>query len=147
MAEEFYKDNLFGERVDIGFLEEEEEGKESPKWESGFNIFALTDAISARDKRNAWVIYEKALASGMVADEIFWRVMWGVKTLLLAEKCKSAEEADLKPFVYSKAKASLKNWKREELEDLSERLVVGYHEARRGVGEIETMIEKILLNL
>jgi DNA polymerase III delta subunit len=111
-----------------------------------FNPFSLTDAIASRDKKNAWILYEKALAGGQVADEIFWRVTWQVKALLLADKTKSATEADLKPFVYTKAKSALKNWKEGELEQLSEKLVSGYQLARRGEGEIETLLEKILLS-
>lgn len=146
MSEEFYGLNLFGERVDISPTSEKEvevvekAGKE-------FNIFPLTDAIGERDKRKAWVVYRQALASGMTADEIFWRVMWGVKALLLSAKTNSAEESGLNPFVYKKSKSLLKNWNTEELESLSESLVVGYHNARRGVGDMETMIEKILLTL
>jgi hypothetical protein len=146
MAEEFYGVNLFGERVDVGLVEDkgvevvEKAGKE-------FNIFPLTDAIGERDKRKAWVVYEQALNSGLVADEIFWRVMWGVKALILTAKTSSAEESGLNPFVYKKCKSFLKNWKVEELENLSESLVVGYHNARRGIGEMETMIEKIILSL
>jgi DNA polymerase III delta subunit len=146
MAEEFYGVNLFGERVDVGLVEPEEK-EVIDKAGREFNIFPLTDAIGERDKRKAWVVYEQALASGMVADEIFWRVMWGVKALLLSAKTASAEESGLNPFVYRKFKSCLKNWKLEELEKLSESLVVGYHDARRGKGEMETMIEKILLTL
>jgi hypothetical protein len=145
--DDFYKSNLFGETVNVGLAEPEEETEAKSPWKGGeFNIFALTDAIGARDKRQAWMIYRKALASGMAADEIFYKVMWGVKALLLSAKT-DAEASGLNPFVYRKAKGFLKNWKTEELEELSERLVVGYHNARRGIGEIETMIEKTLLNL
>jgi hypothetical protein len=147
MTDEFYGKNLFGEEVNLGLEEPEEERILPAGRQEEFNIFALTDAIGARDKRQAWMVYEKALASGMVADEIFWRVMWGVKALLLGAKTSSAEESGLNPFVYKKMKGFLKNWKVEELEKLSESLVVGYHDARRGIGEMETMIEKILLNL
>lgn len=146
MNDEFYKENLFGEEVNFGFEEEEDEKVQKGTKET-FNIFALTDAIGGRDKKNAWVIYEKALASGMSADEIFWRVMWGVKTMILASKTKDVSETDMKPFPYNKAKSFLRNWKTEELEALSENLVIGYHEARRGNGPMETMIEKFLLSL
>lgn len=146
--DEYYGKNLFGERVDVGLKEEpEDEIDLGEKEDKRFNIFQLTDAISARDKRNAWVIYQRALSSGMVADEIFWRVMWGVKSLLLSAKAKEVGETGLNPFVYKKAKANLRNWKTEELENLSESLVVGYHEARRGKGEIETLLEKTILKL
>jgi len=53
----------------------------------------------------------------------------------------------MKTFPYNKAKGFLKNFKLEEIERLSEDLVIGYHLARRGEGEITTLIEKILLKL
>src|SRR4051812_8548203 len=117
MSEEYYKINLFGDEVNIIHAEEKEIAKEDFSGSSSdFNIFELTDAIGARMKREAWVIYERALASGMSAEEIFWRVMWGVKALLLTERTESAEESGLNPFVYRKSKSFLKNWKKGEIE-------------------------------
>jgi len=138
--------DIFGGQTEVN-VEEEAIAKAVAKKDS-FNIFTLTDAIGARKKKDAWILYQKALASGMVADDIFWRaIAWEIKTLLLASKTSSAEESGLNPFVYQKAKAYSKNFKQGELEQISENLVVGYHNARRGIGEIETLIEKILLGL
>ncbi len=120
----------------------------SPKLSGApFNIFALTDAIGARSKRDAWVLYQKALASGMVPEEVFYKLMWQLKTMLTVKKTKSVTETDMKPFPYNKAKGFLKNFKEGELEKISESLVLGYHSARRGEGEIETLVEKTLLRL
>ncbi len=112
-----------------------------------FNIFTLTDAIGARKKREAWVFYQKALASGMVAEEVFYKLVWQIKTMLTVSRTKSVAETDMKPFPYNKAKGFLKNFSTQELEKLSEKLVLGYHRARRGEGEIETLVEKTLLRL
>lgn len=146
MTEEFYGLNIFGEKVDFTPDQEEEEKKIVSK-ENEFNLFTLTDAIGERDKRKAWTIYRKAIASGLVPDEIFHRVYWGVRALLLASRCKSAEEAGLNPFVYKKSKSFLNNWKPIELEKLSEDFVLGFHRARRGEVDMGHMIEKILLKL
>jgi hypothetical protein len=150
MTGEFYHKNIFGDVVDIEpSLEEvdEEERILYDKKGKEFNIFALTDAIVSRKKKDSWVIYQKALAAGLVAEEIFWKVVWAVKTLMLAKNTKSAKDADMKDYPYMKAKSALKNWKDGELEKLSESLVIGYHNARRGEGEIDTLIEKTLLKL
>ena len=148
MADEFYHKNIFGEIVDLAPEEvEESEATVGPKSRPDFNIFSFTDAFGMRDKKQAWILYQKALAAGLAPEEVFWKVVWQVKTLLVAERTKSAEEADMKPYPYSKAKQALKNWKERELEKLSESLVVGYHEARRGEGEIETLVERIILSL
>lgn len=143
---EYYSTNLFGEKMEAPF-EDSEEDLIGPKARAEFNIWALTDAIGARKKRDAWVLYQKALASGMVPEEVFYKLVWQVKTMLVAEKTRSAGEADMKPFPYNKAKGNLKNFKSGELEKLSESLVLGYHAARRGEGEIETLVEKTLLRL
>lgn len=119
------------------------------RWQGGinFNIFSLTDALGARNKREAWLLYQKALASGLAPEEVFYKVQWQVKTLLTAQNTKSVAETDMKPYPYSKAKGYLKNFKANELESLSEALVLGYHSARRGQGDIETLVEKFLLKL
>jgi DNA polymerase III delta subunit len=143
--EELYSANLFGEKVEV--KEEEEGDVVGPKARPEFNVFALTDAIGSRNKREAWVLYHKALASGLVPEELFYKVQWQVKTMLLATKTKTAEEADMKSYPYSKAKGFLKNFKPGELEKLSEDLVRGYHEVRRGNEETETFVEKTLLSL
>lgn len=147
---EFYHKDIFGTVVDIEIREEEEisDAVKSASSEKGeFNTFAFTDAIGERKKKDAWVLYEKALASGQVAEQLFYKVMWLLKTMLLAQKCATAEEAKLNPFVYRKSKGFLKNYKPGEIEKLSQELVEGYHKARRGEGEIETLVEKVLLKL
>lgn len=151
---EMYSTNLFGEVtappdeiVDSFTLSTgaPTESKSHPA--APFNIFSLTDAIGARKKRDAWVLYMKALASGLSPEEVFYKLQWQTKTMLLASKTKSAEEAGMKAFPYSKAKGFLKNFKPGELEKMSEELVRSYHAARRGEGEIETFVEKTLLRL
>ncbi len=148
MTEEFYHKNIFDDVVDVDlqFVEEESDAI-GPKAKSGFNIFSFTDAVGARNKKDAWVLYQKALASGMVPEEIFWKIVWAIKTMLLAKVTKSADEADMKPFPYSKAKSNLVNFKEGDLESLSQSLLVGYHNARRGKGEIGTLVEKTILSL
>lgn len=148
MSAEFYHKDLFGSVVDLDLSEEE--GREDlvgPKGRPDFNIFKFTDAVAGRKKKDAWVLYRQALASGLAPEEVFYKVVWAVKTLLIAKRTKTAKEADMKDFPYSKAKGNLENWQEGELEALSERLVTGYHEARRGEGDIETLVEKVVLGL
>jgi len=149
MNEEYYHKDIFGTVVDIN-LGEAEEGEEKPLFDKKgreFNIFALTDALGERKKKEAWILYQKALGAGLSVEEIFFKIVWQVKSMLIASKTKSVAETDMKPFPYSKAKSFLKNFKPGELEKLSENLVIGYHQARRGKEEIETLVEKILLKL
>jgi len=148
MTEEFYHKDIFGNVVDIDLGEVEEDEKPIlDRKGREFNIFSFTDALGARNKREAWTLYQKALAAGVSAEEVFFKVAWQIKTMLVAKRTKSAEEADMKAYPYSKAKGFLKNFKPGELEKLSEEIVIGYHQARRGRGEIETFVEKTLLRL
>ncbi len=140
---EMYASDLFGNTVVVP----KEEELIGPKARTEFNIFALTDAIGARKKRDAWVLYMKALAAGMAPEEVFYKLVWQTKTMLVAENTKNVVETDMKPFPYNKAKGFLKNFKPGEIEKMSEDLVLGYHAARRGEGEIETLVEKVLLRL
>ncbi|MEX2010460.1 MAG: hypothetical protein WD874_01495 [Parcubacteria group bacterium] len=110
------------------------------------NTFHFTDAIGERNKKRAWIIYQELLFAGMKGEELFYKVMWLIKTMLLAGKV-GEKESGLNPFVYKKAKSFLRNWKEGEVESLSESLVVEYHEARRGNKEIETLVEKAILRL
>jgi hypothetical protein len=146
MPDEFYHKNIFDEVVDADFSVEEEATLLLSKKQNDFPIFGLTDAIGARNKRESWIQYQRALASGLSAEEVFWKVVWQIKNMLTASRT-TEKESGLNPFVYKKAKAALGHFKPGELEVFSEQLVVGYHEARRGKAEIETFLERFLLSL
>ena len=146
MEEEFYHQDIFGTIVDVNrAVEDEESDLVGKKSLPDFNVFAFTDALAERNKKQAWILFQKALLAGVSAEEMFFKAVWIVRTMLLASRTKDFTETDMKVFPYNKAKRSLKNWKAGELESLSEKFVIGYHEARRGNAEIETMLEKILL--
>lgn len=148
MSEDFYHKDIFGNTIDLDLEEEVEEVKlTKPAPELDFNIFAFTDAVGARNKKDAWVLYQRALGQGQVPEQLFYKVFWLVRTMLLAERCATAGEAGLNPFVYQKSKSFLKNFKPGEVEKLSERLVCMYHDARRGLVDFEFGLEKIILSL
>jgi len=153
MTDEFYHKDIFGIVVDINLS-----GGERPDLDADsqglalrsrpeFNIFALTDALGARQKKEAWILYQKALRAGLTPEEIFFKIVWQVKSMLIASRTKDVGETDMKMFPYNKAKSFLTNFKPGELEKLSESLVIGYQRARRGEAEIETLVEKLLLSL
>lgn len=146
MKDEFYHRDLFGTIVDFSPQGEEEKLPLDKKGRE-FNIFALTDALGSKNKKEVWILYQKALAAGVSAEEIFFKIFWQVKSMILASKTKDVAETDMKAFPYNKAKSYAKNFSQVELENLSQNLVEGYLLARRGDGEIETLLEKILLGL
>ncbi len=111
-----------------------------------FNVFALSDALGARDRKKLWVTYEKALMTGLPAEEIFWKFQWQIKNLLLV-KAGPENLKTLNPFVASKAEAAAKNFETEELKSLSRDLVEIFHAFRRGEKDLEIGLEKLILAL
>jgi DNA polymerase III delta subunit len=119
---------------------------EKKKAEWGNTIgFLIADAFGEKDRKNAWVLFQKAIRAGSSAEEIHGTLFWQVKTILLAKKTKSAEEAGLKPFPYGKAVRFAKNFSEEELEEILSRLVDMYHGIRMEGGELSLELEKLLL--
>jgi len=111
------------------------------------NLFPLADALGARDKKQLWVRYQQALRDGSSAEEIHGVLMWQVRSMLVASSAQSAEEAKLKPFVYSKSKRYAGNFPGNELQQLSEKLLLAYHYSRRGEGSMVDGIEEALLKV
>lgn len=129
-------------------------GHPMSKWE-GVNIFHLTDAFGKKDKRTAWVLYQKALLSGLPAEEVFWKLSWQVKNILLVKRMseelrKSADEiikeSGLKPFVAKNCLNFAKNFDKEKLTNLYLELVDIYHNVRTGKTDFDTSVEKFLLS-
>lgn len=113
----------------------------------GFNVFILTDALGARDRKKLWVLLQKAYFEGLVAEEIFWRLQWMVKVMLLSSQTGNANKAELKPFVFGKGRSFAKNFSQKELLGLSEKFVRLYHDSRRGLVEFDLGLERIVLSL
>ena len=114
---------------------------------SEFNIYSIVDAFSARDKNEAWTLYEEALLSGVSADEVLWKIIWQVQNMILVKKTKNEKELNLKPFVLNKTKRAAQKFEVWELEKLSGELVDLYHETYLGSEEFEFGLEKILLGV
>src|SRR3989338_7340401 len=117
MTDEFYHKDIFGTVVDV--------------------------SLGAVEAENNQTLFDKKGRE----FKIFFKIVWQVKSMLIASRTKDVGETDMKAFPYNKAKSFLKNFKSGELEKLSEDLVIGYHLARRGEAEIETLVEKLLLSL
>ena len=121
-----------------------------PKYSEGaraFPVFSLTDALGRRDKKSLWVLYARARLHGIAAEELHGVLFWQVKAMLLARGARSAQEADLKPFVYTKSSRYARNFSPEELHTLSRSLTDIYHDARRGKHELDTALERFVLGV
>lgn len=112
-----------------------------------FNIFSLTDALGERNQIRLWSLYQKALMSGSEPEEIHGILFWQIKSLLLAAQSKTADEAGLKPFVWSKAQRFLKNYSTDELKKISSNMVDFYHLSRIESGSLEDSLEEFVIGV
>lgn len=112
-----------------------------------FNIFALADALGMRDKKRLWVLYQRAILSGLSPEEIHPILLWQVKAMILGSENKDANEAGLNPFVFRKSLGFAKNFKKEELVGLSRKLVFLYHDARLGKTDFDIALERFVLEV
>lgn len=111
-----------------------------------FNIFSLTDALGRRDRRELWLRCQEALAHGFSEEEIFWKLVWWVKSVLLFAKAEKPP-AEMKPFVVQKNREALRHYQKVDLENLSEQLVALWHDARRGERDFELGLERLVLGI
>jgi DNA polymerase III delta subunit len=111
------------------------------------NFFALSDALGRRDKKQLWVLFTKAKMKEVASEEIHGILFWQIKSMLLAETSGSAQEAGLNPFVYQKSIGFLRNFKEGEVKMISSELVQMYHQARRGIVDFDSALEKFILEV
>lgn len=133
-----------------------DEKKEAPRFGAApaggggnaFNIFFLTDALGARDKKSLWSLYCKSQLSGVVPEEVSGILFWQLKAMRLASPpLADAKSTGLNPFVFNKAKTYARNFSSKELDLLSSRLVASYHDAHRGLNDFSVELEKFVLSL
>ena len=108
-------------------------------------VFAITDAILQKDRKGAWVNYQKALRSGKAPEEIMGLIWWQVKSLWLVARMD--KDSGLKPFVYQKNKRALAKYNQMQIYKLAKNIVRTYHQARMGELPLEYGCEKLLLSI
>ena len=119
-------------------------GKPAPR--PTFTIFALADAMGKRDRKSLWMLLTRALRMGNKPEDIAGVLHWQARSMLAATQAKSASEANMKEFVYSKSKRYGGNFKENELRDLSRNLLILYHEGHRG-DDMTLLLERFALTL
>jgi DNA polymerase III delta subunit len=120
---------------------------DEPAERRDFNIFSLTDAFGRRDRKQLWVLYNKAKMKDISDEEIHGIIFWQIKSMILASSSRSAAESGLKPFVYQKSLGFVRNFQAGELEKTSSRLVSLYHDARRGITDFSIALEQFILEV
>jgi len=127
--------------------EQAEEHQAPAVQERAFNVFALGDALAARNKRELWLLYTHARRAGVDAEYILGTLHWAVRGMLLAERSHTAAEAGQKPFVYSKFKRAAARYTHDELIALSHALLAAYHDARSVGPTLDNALERLTLSL
>jgi DNA polymerase III delta subunit len=112
-----------------------------------FDVFAMAEALSTKDKKSLWLLLTKARHIGLSAEEIIGTLWWQLKTLRTADMTATAEEAGMKSYPYDKAKRALRNFKSGELETISRNLLTVYHDGHGGVKDIEVGLEEWVLSI
>ncbi len=111
-----------------------------------FQIFSIADAFAERDKKRLWALLQESRIHNIPPEEVHGIIMWSVRSMLIAQDAKSANEAGLKPFVFNKSKRNSGNFKDRELEEISSNLISVYHNARRGIIDMDTSLEQFILS-
>lgn len=117
-----------------------------------YNPFAICDAFAEKNKVKAWMIYQQALRQGIPAEEVFFKILWQIKNLLMVKKLMNigvsniVQATGLHSFVASKAINAAQKFSEEELTDYSYEMLRIYHKERRGESELPIDFEKMLIN-
>ena len=114
---------------------------------SEFNIFGIPDAFGRREKKDLWILYQKACQRNIATEEIHGLIFWQLKNMMIVNQLKTPASSGLKPFVFQKAVSFSKNYSEEELRAMSSRLVDMYHDSRRGLTDFEVALEEFILTV
>ncbi len=109
-----------------------------------YNIFSLTDALGARDRKKLWVEMQKASLKGVVAEDIFWKFDDHLKKMMIV-KTVNPKELNYHPFYLKKLVAQASKFSLEELKDLSQNLAKLYDQVRLGRKELDLGLEAFCL--
>ncbi len=97
---------------------------ESAKKAEAINVFALADAMAARDRKRLWLLLHKALGSGVAPENVAGILAWKARDMVAKRQGNVGE-----------------------LKKMSRRLVTMYHDSHRGGGELGLMLEHFALTL
>jgi hypothetical protein len=118
-------------------------GKEEKIKKQEFNMFSLTDALGARDKKNLWLLFRQAIQKGS-PEEIHGILFWQIKNLALVKT--STTNPGMNPFVYQKTSGYAQKFSLEEIQKISRDLVYMFHN-RDAYSTLEIDLEKFILGL
>ncbi len=119
------------------------------KTEKRENSFILADAVGNRDKKKAWVEFEKIRRRGASMEEVHGTIFWAVKSMYLVAVLPKEEALNtgMKEFTYRNYQNFSKKFLVPELKAKLSDLKEMYHRAHRGEGELDIFLEEFLLHL
>jgi len=97
------------------------------KKEEVFNVFSIANAFAARDRKKMWLLLSEALRTDVAPEALAGMLHWKVRDLL--------------------AKNAPSKFTRAELKVISRELVTIYHEAHKGGGSLDLLLERFLLRV
>lgn len=107
--------------------------------------FAFADALFSKNKALAWQEFQKLKEAGVAGEEIHGVMWWQLKSMFLTMMSKSAAEAGISPFVFTKSKKMCQTWDIQDLHNLSNQIVEIYHKSHRGECDLMIEIERVVL--
>lgn len=133
----------------FGRLGEVVEYKIAKKIEKRENSFAIADAIGARNKKAAWVEYEKTRKRGVSIEEVHGTVFWAFKSMYIAGVLSQSEasKAGMKEYTYRNYSQFSKKYLHGEILHRLTELKEMYHKGHRGEVDMEQSMELLLLDL
>lgn len=118
-------------------------GKEEKKKDNKFNMFSLTDALGARDKKNLWLLFQQATKHGS-PEEIHGILFWQIKNLALVKT--SQINPGMNPYVYQKTSGYAAKFTLKEIQKMARDLVHMFHN-RDTYSTLDIELEKFILAL
>ena len=112
-----------------------------------FNIFSLTNDLGARDRERLWLDYHRALRARVEPLDVFWKLLWQVKSMIIASRAKDITKTELKPAVAARAARASRNFKPEELTAMLTELTAMYHETFLKSDDFNFRLEKFILSV
>ncbi len=114
---------------------------------SDHSIFSITSGLIEKDRKKLWIDYLDCVTRGVAPEEIHGIFFWQIKNMILVSKSKSQSETGLAPFPYNKALSGTKKYSKDELVRMSGDLLEMTHRVRSGRGEMNTILEKWILEI
>jgi len=112
-----------------------------------FNIFALANNLGARDRERLWLDYERARRANFKSIDIFWKLWWQVKNMMIVTAAPEVMKTELKPTVAARAVRASRNFRPDELAAMLTELAAMYHETYPDSDEFNFRLEKFILSV